>query len=249
MVRRPLLISAVLLSCFNPDDSASTGQAVGSTGSPTTSTASGHAESTGGPASDQSAADASAATPSNTSGVQSTTDTTASAATTSESDTSPAPARRVFVSSAVFPANFGSVAAADAKCQSAAESAGLSGTFLAWISAPMNGASDRMAHAEVPYVRIDGLQLAANWTDLTDGDLGASIEIDEWGNMQSNGDCGNVWTGTLRDGTPDDENACTGWTMQQGYVMLGRTDVSSYTWSEGCIQDCTKERRLFCLEQ
>lgn len=113
----------------------------------------------------------------------------------------------------------------------------------------MDGVTDRMIHADVPYVRIDGLQIAANWTDLTDGDLGAAIEIDEWGNLQNNGDCGNVWTGTLRDGTPDDENACTGWTMSQGYVMLGRTDVSNYNWSEGCVQDCTKEYRLFCLEQ
>jgi len=113
----------------------------------------------------------------------------------------------------------------------------------------MAGVTDRMVHADVPYVRIDGLQIAANWTDLTDGDLSASIEIDEWGNLQNNGDCGNVWTGTLRDGTPDDENACTGWTMPQGYVMLGRTDVSNYTWSEGCVQDCTKEYRLFCFEQ
>jgi hypothetical protein len=131
----------------------------------------------------------------------------------------------------------------------AAEAAGLPGTFLAWISAPMLGVADRFTHSDVPYVRIDDVQVAANWSDLTDGDLSMAIEIDEWGSLQNNSDCGNVWTGTLRDGTPHNEDACTAWTMLEDSVILGRSDVSNYMWSEGCLQDCTKQYHLYCFEQ
>lgn len=157
--------------------------------------------------------------------------------------------RQVFLTSAVFGAQFGGIEGADAKCQGAAESAGLDGTFRAWISTPTSSPMANFVQYSVPYVRIDGVEIAANWLDLIDGELAAPLEVDEWGNVQNNGDCGNVWTNTLRDGTPHDEDACTGWTSLQDAALLGRSDITNYFWTEGCVQDCLKQYHLFCVQQ
>lgn len=157
--------------------------------------------------------------------------------------------RRVFLTSSVFGAQLGGIAGADAKCQTAADSAGLGGTFRAWISTPTSSPVVNFVHSSEPYVRIDGVVIASSWSDLVDGDLAAPLEVDELGNVHNNGECGNVWTNTLRDGTPYDEDACTGWTSLQDGTRLGRSDVTNYSWTEGCVQDCLKQHHLFCVEQ
>ncbi len=157
--------------------------------------------------------------------------------------------RRVFLTSEVFGAKLGGIEGADAKCQGAADAAGLDGTFRAWISTPVSFPMVNFVQSSEPYVRIDGVEIAGNWSDLIDGDLAAPLEVDEWGNVQNNGECGNVWTNTLRDGTPYDEDACTGWTSLQDGTRLGRSDVTNYTWTEGCVQDCLKQYHLYCVQQ
>jgi hypothetical protein len=157
--------------------------------------------------------------------------------------------RQVFLTSAVFGAKLGGLEGADAKCQAAAELAGVEGTFRAWISTPTTSPMANFVQSSVPYVRIDGVEIAANWLDLIDGELAAPLEVDEWGNVQNNGDCGNVWTNTLRDGSPHDEDACTGWTSLQDAALLGRSDITNYFWTEGCVQDCLKQYHLFCVQQ
>jgi hypothetical protein len=69
-----------------------------------------------------------------------------------------APVKRVFVTSTGYPGNLGGLAGADAKCQERATAAGLGGTFKAWLSAAGTGnsAAERLTHATVPYVRVDG---------------------------------------------------------------------------------------------
>lgn len=192
--------------------------------------------------------------PASTSGSTSTSDsaTTTESSTTGDSlgsSTGTESFRRVFLTSAVFGAQLGGIEGADAKCQFAADSAGLGGTFRAWISTPTSSAMDNLFQSPDPYVRIDGVEIAANWTDLTDGELAAPLEIDEWGVLQNNSDCGNVWTNTLRDGKAHDEDACTAWTSLQDAASLGRSDVTNYSWTEGCVQDCLKQYHLYCFEQ
>lgn len=160
-----------------------------------------------------------------------------------------ASSRRVFLTSAVFGAKLGGTEGADEKCQDAADSAGLNGTFRAWISSLTSSPMVNFTQSAAPYVRVDGVEIAGGWTDLIDGDLAAPIEVDEWGNVQNNGECGNVWTNTLRDGKAHDEDACTGWTSLQDAASLGRSDITNYTWTEGCVQDCLKQYHLYCVEQ
>lgn len=192
---------------------------------------------------------------SSTSGLTSTSgvgQTTTGSSTTEDAGTGStgvASTRLVFVTSAVFGAQLGGVEGADAKCQDAADAAGLDGTFRAWLSTATSSPMANFHQSATPYVRVDGVEIAGDWSDLIDGDLAAPLEVDEWGNVQNNGECGNVWTNTLRDGKPHDEDGCTGWTSLQDAALLGRSDITNYFWTEGCVQDCLKQYHLFCVEQ
>lgn len=98
---------------------------------------------------------------------------------TSGDSTTAAPdeSRIVFlIPETVAPADFGGLEGADAICQSEADAAGLEGTFLAWLSTSANDDPEsRFSHAGGPFVRTDGIIIAEDWADLTDGELIASI--------------------------------------------------------------------------
>ncbi|MEO0815448.1 MAG: hypothetical protein AAFY60_21495, partial [Myxococcota bacterium] len=73
-------------------------------------------------------------------------------------ETGGAPERKVaFVTADRFTGDFGSIADADAVCQSRADSAGLAGNYGAWLSATvdaLDGVSDAV------FVRTDGEMIA-----------------------------------------------------------------------------------------
>jgi hypothetical protein len=127
------------------------------------------------------------------------------------------PVKRVFVTSNIYRGDLGGLLGADAKCQALADAAGLGGEFKAWLSAagPGNSAADRLTHATGPYVRVDGVQVAANWTDLVDGLLSAPISIDEHGAPVISGTMG-VWTGTNTAGRLQAPNViCNDWLSKE----------------------------------
>jgi len=71
------------------------------------------------------------------------------------------------------PGNLGGLAGADNTCQSQADSAGLHGTFVAWLSDSSNDARDRFDSnfADFPYIRTgDGALVANDFDDFTDQD-------------------------------------------------------------------------------
>lgn len=255
MVRPALLVNVLVLGCLpTPIEGTSNGGTAStdesaSTADPAVTTASSGMHSTGATppeASTTESESSSSMTPSATSD-SSATSTTAGDSGTSGTTGAGGP-RRAFLTSEVFGAQLGGIEGADEKCQLAADSAGLGGTFRAWISTPESSAFDNLVHSSEPYVRVDGVQIALDWSDLIDGDLAAPLEVDEWGAVQNNGDCGNVWTNTIRDGKSH-EDACTGWTALQDSASLGRSDMSNHSWTEGCIQDCLKQYHLYCFEQ
>lgn len=79
-----------------------------------------------------------------------------------------------FITSVTAGGNLGGLTGADATCQSEATSAGLPGTYRAWMSDSMDNAIDRLTHSVVPYVRTDGVQVAADWNAL----VTSGVEID-----------------------------------------------------------------------
>jgi hypothetical protein len=182
----------------------------------------------------------------------------------------PKEGKTVFVTSQIFDGDLGGLAGADEKCNQAAAAAGLKGTFKAWLSDSETGPADRFVHAQVPYVRTDGVPIADNWDDLvacTSGPgenacLDAPFTVDEngtdlkdflvqtWSNTGTDGKPGNPLTGSLVN--------CANWTTNDPEVaMWGTTGQAKFSahqldadWTgTSGVGDCRYPYRLYCFEQ
>ena len=122
--------------------------------------------------------------------------------------------------------------------------------FQAWITSSGGSVATRFVHGTGPYVRTTGQNIAASWTDLTDGKLPAAIFFDQ------NGDpvAGNprVWTGTQGNGLPTGVD-CAGWTAllagtgaTAGIVAGALGNWSAYTPDLDCA---TGKAHLYCFEK
>jgi hypothetical protein len=169
----------------------------------------------------------------------------------------PGPARLVFVTSAQGNGNLATwpdagsqtgVAAADAICRARAAAAALANPerFVAWISDGVVGAATRLPHNN-PWQRIDGVQIAANRNDLTDGVLGAPIAIDETGAAASR----MVWTGTGWLGSAGAAH-CNGWTdgSASQHAISGDSQYTDPRWTitPSGAQPCDAVFALYCFE-
>ena len=164
--------------------------------------------------------------------------------------------RRVFVTSAVFTGALGGRVGADAKCQAAAESASASGTFRAWLSTNNGSPADDFVKSPVPYVRLDDVQVAADWKDLVDGTLEAPIIVSEFGGPPAASthvcipaDAWGAWTSTDAAGLPSMKGTCNNWTTTEGDSTLGRVGDASLAWSFFCVTPCASMASLYCVEQ
>jgi cysteine-rich repeat protein len=164
--------------------------------------------------------------------------------------------RRVFVTSTVFTGDLGGLAGADAKCQAAAESVGLPGVFKAWLSADGLAPETTFFHSEVPYVRVDDVEVAADWQDLVDGQLNASMGVSETGGAPGLGvhpcepsDTRIAWTNTQEKGTAFEAAPCNNWTDVAGTALAGGAGFSSFAWTQSCSPGCADQAALYCFEQ
>jgi len=176
--------------------------------------------------------------------------------------------KMVFLSSTVHTGNLGEVAGADMICQDLAETAGLYGTYKAWISDSESEPSTSFKHSEAPYTLVDETVVADNWVDLTDSDIKVPINLDEYGNvvvlnenpLPGDADNAGAWTATSWDGTRfiiyDEKNiGCDEWTNGSSQAqdeiqgMFGLPYATSASWSSGLIWGCSSQQRLYCFEQ
>ncbi len=162
--------------------------------------------------------------------------------------------KTVFVTSVSFNGNLGWLTGADAKCQAQADgpaSVVPSGTYLAWLSDGFDSPDIRFTKSAHPYILPDGTKIAEDFTDLTDGSILHSIDIDPTGEPVG---LAQFWTGTNPDGTTAGyENTCDGWTadpLTNFHGMAGRTTLTSTTWSTiwGGVR-CSLTLRLVCFQQ
>lgn len=170
--------------------------------------------------------------------------------------TVPTEFRRVFVTSTTTNGNFpDGVEGADAFCQARADTAGLPGRFVAWLSTgnSTTQARDRLENAPVPYFRVDGVQVADDFNDLVDGSLDAPINIDEFG--ATRGAFEGVWTGTAADGTGvsgfNDNVRCRQWTSDASGDggRVGSSNVIDNGWTNsGSNFSCNSAKRLYCFQ-
>jgi hypothetical protein len=159
--------------------------------------------------------------------------------------------KTVFVTSTTHDGNLGGLTGGHAKCQAAADAAGLPGTFRAWLSdLTLSPSTDpNFTKSLVPYHRTDGVKIADDWTDLTDGTLNATISVDETG--QPLQFTYFVWTGTAANGDPESFGyTCNEWTLNRtDPAGVGRTDTTDTTWTDAGVGICPDQNPLYCFEQ
>ena len=161
------------------------------------------------------------------------------------------PSKKIFVTSTVYQGDFGGQSGGDAICAARATAGGLSGTYVAWISQSGGGDTiSRMSAYSYHYVRTDGIKIANNFNDLTDGMLDAAIDKDEFGNNSA----ATVWTGTDEYGYFADGGTgnCTDFSSNAGgqYGMVGITGSTVSDWSNDTLgRSCNSTFALYCIEQ
>jgi len=141
------------------------------------------------------------------------------------------------------------LAAGDAICRELATEAHLPApeSFVAWLSDGTVDAAARLT-SDGPFRRIDGVTIAASRADLLDGSNAGSIHQYETGVYHLGGGGGEVFTGTLEDGTGS-ELDCSGWTssapadVTKGIAGTTRTGQ----WTEASSSSCQFSQQLYCF--
>jgi hypothetical protein len=171
--------------------------------------------------------------------------------------------KRVFVSSMTYTGDLGGVGGADAKCQSLAVAAGLTGAYMAWLSDATSSAASRLTHSTGKYVLVDNTTVATSWTALTTVNLLHAIDMTESKGTAPLGTttCGPggtggkvVWSDTLASGaTSTPTGNCGNWgSTAATSANWGFSDKVDSNWSQGCSGGgavCVWKAALYCFEQ
>ncbi len=123
----------------------------------------------------------------------------------------------------------------------------LPGLAIRWNRQP----DTRFTKSSHPYMLPDRTKIAEDFTDLTDGSILHTINIDPTGKPIG---LKLYWTGTNSDGTTAQYfQTCDGWTadpLVNFYGMAGRTDKSTTLWSTRWSSNyCNLTFRLVCFQQ
>lgn len=154
-----------------------------------------------------------------------------------------------FATSTLHDGDLGGAAGADAICQDLADTAGLAGTYRAWISDSTRTPAGSM-RGNIPYLRVDGVQIAASTEDLLEGRIDDLISLDETGApVAASGGSSDAWTGTNSDGTL--RRTCGDWTTADPSTKghAGQTNQRIDDWTSSRDQACDQLHHLFCFEQ
>jgi len=160
--------------------------------------------------------------------------------------------RKVFVSSGNYSGNLIGLSGADIRCNTHAQSAGLSGNFQAWLSDATMGPADRFNTAFTGvYELVDGTLVAHGWNDLTDGSLAHPIDLTEIKGAQAVDVT--VWTNTTPMGQPLGIVHCSGWTSSSAAVKgwSGFSSQSDTTWTDANSLEgtpCSGQLSIYCFE-
>jgi hypothetical protein len=155
------------------------------------------------------------------------------------------------------------VAAGDAVCQARATAAGLSGTFVAWLSdsttdaychvqgytgtVALNCGQSSLPVAAGPWVRTDGSPFADTIDKLVNnGQVYAPVRYDETGTLVTNFF---YFTGTASSGAAT-ANTCSDWTdsTNSSNTTFGSSDGTTYFWTSYGDTDCSVTDHLLCFQ-
>lgn len=148
----------------------------------------------------------------------------------------------------------------DEICNDLAAAAGLPGGYYAWLGGVTYSSGNDESQASPrrrfsmhggPFVRVDGVVVADDWRDLTDGDLDSPISVDELGGQQ----IVEVWTGASPSGTRRgllQAVNCGSWrgNLAVNDGLVGKSDKTGSTWTDsGGRRDCDQLKHLYCFQQ
>jgi cysteine-rich repeat protein len=163
----------------------------------------------------------------------------------------------VFVTAQMFPADLGGLDGADKICQQRAIAGGLSGTYRAWLSDDVTSAITRIPGGKLPYLRLDGMQVATNLGVII-GAVEQKLQLpitvtelkDELLKLSACGGADAVWTGTTALGTGDPGANCGNWNEVNSPLdaVGGSLQAIDAKWTEGCGLMCNGGARLYCFE-
>lgn len=157
------------------------------------------------------------------------------------------PQKAVFITSSSYDGNLGGVTGANALCQLAADSAGLPGSFKAWLGDDLGNAPS-LNFSQLGKFINSGLTVAIEWADLIDGDLLAPIRENEYGVQRSQ----SVWTYVLTNGDADSSGSnCQNWTSNSGSDIgeIGYNNRVDFFWTESSTGSCSTKLPIYCFEQ
>lgn len=164
----------------------------------------------------------------------------------------PRPFKYAFVTNDTIAANFTGLSGADSICNNKASSAGLPGTYKAWLSDQSTSARSRLSQSSLPYKNVDSSLVANSWTDLTDGSLSGAFKNENGQNLTGTPPYF-VWTNTDQVGNIASSLACNNWTGTLGYSgVVGDALPAAYNqryWTNATTYPCDRLARLYCLEQ
>lgn len=150
-----------------------------------------------------------------------------------------------FVTSWKGTGDLGGVAAGDAICRRLAASAGLPGTYVAWLSSATIAAKDRLGSAR-GWIRRDGKPLA-DWIEDLGRRLLHPIVLDEHGLNIGLFDA--VFTSTRANGVTDPDGNCGDWTdtTRDARVGLDRRAIFGAIGDNECLGKLPLRRKWASL--
>jgi hypothetical protein len=160
--------------------------------------------------------------------------------------------RWVFLTSTTVTGSMGGMSGADATCQTRATTAGLTGTYKAWLTDSTTTVSARLAHSTDPYYKLDGVKVADNWTDLMDGSIDSTINVNDLGATVPTTSFNFVYTGADSSGNPTAYD-CSDWTdtVHDGSLRPAGGDWAyvDNQWAYRWNSFCDTNGRLYCFQQ
>ncbi len=163
-------------------------------------------------------------------------------------------AHAVFVSSETFDGELMGLGGADEICTTLAQEAGFPGFFRAWLSTGQDGPFSSFVKDEQPYILPNGMYVAENWVDLTDGTIVNPIAVDEYGTemtLDVGCEAPKAWTNTTFGGFPKGGLNCQLWTKSDGEAFVGQLNSTDGRWTESSCgtYSCAQSHHLYCFQQ
>jgi len=162
--------------------------------------------------------------------------------------TAPPASKKVFVTSTTYKGDLGGISGGDAKCQTRATAAGLSGTYKAWLSDSTHDAKDNLTSAG-PWYRLDGVKVADTKAALAVMPLFSAISQTETG-AYFNAQYYQVWSGTDASGIKIVGKHCNNWINNTAAFSgeMGLASRSDNDWASWTEITCDNEGALYCFE-